>query len=113
MEERITNSSTGGQKGQKVERFDLLPPVALRAVAAHFGRGARKYEDRNWELGVDWSLSFAAMQRHLWSWWGGEDEDEIGSHHLAAVAWHALVLLTYALDPHYAELDDRPTRSAQ
>ena len=39
-----------------------------------FGAGGQKYEDRNWEKGYNWSLSFAAMQRHLALWWNGEDE---------------------------------------
>jgi hypothetical protein len=110
MEQRIINATTGGAKGQKMARFDLLPPDALFAIAEQFGHGAAKYAERNWERGVDWSLPFAALQRHVWAWWGGEDIDpESGQHHLAAVGWHALALLTYALDERYASLDDRPS----
>lgn len=115
MERRVINELTGGAKGQKTARFDLLPVAALFEVAEHFGRGAEKYAERNWERGVNWSLPFAALQRHVWAWWGGEDIDaDSGQHHLAAVAWHALALLTYALDETYSPLDDRPsvTRSA-
>lgn len=109
MERRVVNSKTGGEKGQKTARFDLIPAPALWALAEHYGRGAHKYADRNWERGIDWSLSFAALQRHVWAWWGGEDEDpESGSHHLSAVAWHALALLTFAMDERYTHLDDRP-----
>lgn len=109
-EERVVNSATGGEKGSKLARFDLIPADALAEVAKHFGRGARKYADRNWERGYDWGLSFAALQRHAWAWQGGEDVDEeTGSNHLVAVAWHALALLHFALNPEqYAELDNRP-----
>ena len=30
--------------------------------------------------------NFAAICRHLWKWWLGEDYDSEGFHHLAAVA---------------------------
>lgn len=106
-EVRVVNPDTGGEKGQKLARYDLIPAGPLRLLAEHFGRGARKYEDRNWERGYAWSLTFAALNRHLWAWWGGEDIDaETGSPHLAAVAWHAFALLEFAET--HPELDDRP-----
>ena len=107
-EERITDPTTGGQKGRKQERFDLLPPGPLEQIARHYGIGAEKYEDRNWEKGYDWSLSYGALQRHLWAWWAGEDDDpENGSPHLAAAAFHVLALLEFAVT--HPEKDDRPT----
>ena len=107
-EERVTNAETGGQKGRKIERHDLIPAAPLRALAEHFGRGAEKYADRNWELGTAWSLNYAAMQRHALAFWGGEDIDpETGSHHLTAVAWHAFALVEFAST--HPELDDRPS----
>jgi len=106
-EVRITNEKTGGQKGQKLERFDLLPAGPLREIARHYGVGAEKYEDRNWERGYDWSLSFGALQRHLWAFWSGEDiDEETGSKHLAAAAFHVMALMQF-MDQH-PELDDRP-----
>lgn len=108
----VENAETGGRKARKLARFDLLPADALRQVAEHYGRGAKKYADRNWELGYDWSLSFGAMQRHLWAFWSGQDVDaETGSHHLAAAAFHCLALLTFA--DTCPELDDRPEGSQQ
>lgn len=95
-ETRITDPDTGGEKGQKLARFDLIPPEFEYALAEHFGRGARKYADRNWEKGYAWGLTLAAMRRHLNDWQQGEDMDsETGSHHLIAVAWHAAVLYTF------------------
>ncbi len=103
----VTNPDTGGRKGQKLARFDLIPPRALEELAKHFGRGALKYADRNWELGVNWSLNFAAMQRHLWAWWDGENDDpETGSSHITAAMWHCAALLEYEVT--HPELDDRP-----
>lgn len=95
-EVRVTDPKTGGQKGKKLARFDLIPPEALTALAEHFGRGAEKYEDRNWERGYAWSLSFAAMMRHLWAFWGGEDIDpETGTPHIVCAMWHCAVLSTF------------------
>lgn len=107
-EVRRIHPGTGGQKGQKLARFDLIPPVALEALAVHYGKGAAKYEDRNWEKGYDWSLSFAALQRHLWAFWGGDEEDEEGNLHLAAAAFHVFALLHFTHDSKYESMDDRP-----
>ena len=106
-ETRITNAITGGQKGQKLARFDLIPSDALWALAEQFGKGADKYAERNWELGYDWSLNFAAAQRHMWQWWNREDiDEETGSSHLTAAAWHMFVLYHFATS--HPELDNRP-----
>ena len=92
-EVQVIDSFTGGQKGSKLARFDLVPAGPLYDLAEHYGRGAIKYADRNWEKGYNWSLSFAALNRHLWAWWNGENVDpETGSSHLTAVAWHAFAL---------------------
>lgn len=101
-----TTSSTGGQKGVKAERFDLLPVNALTQVAAHYGAGATKYADNQYRKGYEWSKSYAALMRHATQFWGGEDfDEETGSHHMAAVAWHALTLLTFIEE--HPEFDDR------
>lgn len=89
-------SSTGAEKGTKIERFDLLPTQALAQIARHYGVGAAKYAPNNWRKGYEWSKSYAALQRHLNAFWGGEDYDEeTGSPHLAAAGFHVLTLLTY------------------
>ena len=95
-EVRVTDPNTGGQKGSKLARFDLIPPDALWQLAEHYGRGAQKYDDNNWRRGYAWGLSYAAMMRHAWAFWNGENIDaETGSSHLVAVAWHAITLLTF------------------
>ena len=104
---QVVDPKTGARKGSKLARFDLLPAEALEALAEHYGRGARKYADRNWEAGYAWGLSFAALMRHAWAWWRGEDTDaETGSSHLIAVAWHALALYTF--QKRAKGTDDRP-----
>lgn len=77
-------------------RFDLMPPEALEAVANVFSLGAVKYSARNWERGMSWGRVFAAMMRHAWAWWRGEENDpQDGQHHLDSVIWCAMVLRTY------------------
>jgi len=121
-EVRTTNEKTGGQKGTKIERYDLVPAEPLRQWAELYGKGASKYADRNWELGYDWSLSFAALNRHLWAFWAGEnqipqtpegvdDDPTAGTNHLVAVMWHAAAMLEW-MDTH-PELDNRPNRVPQ
>lgn len=107
-EVRVT-SETGGSKGTKPARFDLIPAEALTTLAELYGFGATKYADHNWRKGYDWSLSFAALQRHAWLFWGGEDDDaETGLPHMASVAFHALALIEFAST--HPEYDNRPNR---
>lgn len=97
-------SPTGGAKGKKLARFDLIPPRAMVKVAEIYGRGAEKYDDWNWRKGYDWSLSLAALERHLNAFKAGESTHEDG-HHLASVVFHALALMTF--EEEHPELDDR------
>lgn len=91
-----TTSPTGGQKGTKPARYDLIPPEALEQLAKLYGFGASKYDDHNWRNGFDWSKSYAALQRHANQFWAGQDNDEeTGLPHMASVAWHAFTLLTF------------------
>ena len=109
-ESRVT-SSTGGQKGTKPARYDLIPTLPLEQLARLYGKGAEKYAPHNWSKGYDWSLSYAAMQRHAWQFWAGEDYDEeMGLPHLAAVAFHAFSLMHFLGHPEYAQFDDRYTK---
>lgn len=66
----------------------------------------------NWRRGYDWSLSFAAMQRHAWQFWNGEDVDEeSGSKHLIAAAWHCLTIAHWMEDDDLrGYFDDRPRK---
>jgi len=108
-EVRTTDPQTGGQKGAKPARFDLIPPYPLFAVAEVFNYGSKKYADHNWMRGYKWSLCFSACQRHLWAYWGGEPLDpESGLPHLAHAAWHCFALLEFM--HRHPEKDDRPPK---
>lgn len=93
---RIKDPETGGEKGSKLARFDLIPEEFETALAEHYGKGATKYADRNWEKGYKWGLSYAALRRHLAAWLRGESIDpETGSNHLIAAAWHCVALYIF------------------
>lgn len=117
MDEIRTASRTGGEKGVKPERYDLIPVKALAMLARVFGYGVEKYKtsdyegpkDSNWRKGYEWSKNYAAMRRHEELFWGGENlDEESGLPHMAHAAWHALVLLEYLENYEiYGEFDDR------
>lgn len=94
--EQPSVSSTGGAKNVKPEKFSLIPTQALAKVAEHYGVGAEKYAAHQWRQGYEWSKSYDALQRHANAFWAGEDNDpETKTPHMAAVAFHALTLLTF------------------
>lgn len=88
----------------------LIAPEFMFALANVLGYGAKKYSDRNWEEGMDWSRVFSATQRHIWAWWGGEDFDpESGFSHLWHAAFGIMVLIAY--DKRNNGTDDRSSHS--
>lgn len=101
-EVRITDAETGGQKGSKIVRMDLIPAEIRRQDGLVYGAGAKKYDDDNWRRGYDWRLSLSALFRHINAWEQGEDWDEELTElagepvsHLAAARWHLATLFTF------------------
>ena len=92
--EKSQTATTGGRKfdGGKLQ-YGLLPPLALKATVEILTFGAEKYEPDNWKHVPDSKRRyFDAMQRHLWAWKEGEQNDpESGKNHLA----HALCCLMF------------------
>jgi hypothetical protein len=88
-------------------RWDLLPPDALEALADLMTKNLEKYPPRNWEKGMAWGNCFAAIMRHSWKWWKGEDLDaESGHPHMVHVMWNAMALVSYT--KRGVGKDDRP-----
>lgn len=110
--EVMTTSPTGAMKAENDERYDLIPVEPLRLLARHYGVGAKKYADRNWEKGIEWHKNFASANRHMQAFWGGEDIDaETGTPHVISAAWHMFALAEYMTT--HPELDDRPTTATE
>jgi hypothetical protein len=73
--------------------LDLLDGEHLYGIAAVLGYGARKYTAHNWREGIAASRLYAALQRHLWAFWQGEDIDpESGLPHLDHAACELMFL---------------------
>lgn len=90
--------------------FDLLSPDYLYGTVAVLKFGAEKYEPYNWAKGILYSRVFAALQRHLWAFWSGEDiDEETGLHHLLHASCCLMFLVHYEAHPEkYTEFNDRP-----
>lgn len=78
-------------------RTDLMPPEIQMLIDHVFTIGAAKYADDNWKKGFDWKRVKAAMKRHIQFWELGETLDPDGQHHLASVAWCAIVLMYFEM----------------
>ena len=87
-------ATTGGRKfdGGKPQ-YGLIPPLALEETVKVLTFGAQKYEPDNWKHVPDSKRRyFDALQRHLWQWKQGEQNDqETGLSHLA----HAMCCLMF------------------
>jgi hypothetical protein len=99
-EVRVTDPTTGGQKGRKdVELMSLLrmaPLEFLTDLGRVYEMGARKYDEDNWRRGYAWSLTLNAALRHLAAAIKGEWRDpESGLPHVVHVAWHMATLHTF------------------
>ncbi len=103
------NLETGGVKKDLGKlRWSLLPWDALEEVVKVLEFGAQKYDDRNWEKGMNWSRLFDASMRHKVAHWqhGEKDASDSKIPHLAHEACNILFELAYELRG--AGKDDRP-----
>lgn len=105
LETRET-SSTGGQKGRKLETYSMIPPGALAHVARVYQFGSTKYERNNWKKGYPYSWSLDSQMRHVEEFRAGTDVDaESGHPHLAHAVFHLFTLMEF-MDNNLGE-DDR------
>jgi Domain of unknown function (DUF5664) len=115
VQDRNEVLAAGGHKDAitdpKKARPGLMPHYALIELAELYGLGAAKYEARNWEKGISFTVLTDALERHYRAWATGEIHDpKDGQHHLIAVAWNALTL--FELERRgMTEFDDIPERS--
>lgn len=89
---------TGAEKDLKGKpRFDLIPPEAMKALAEVYSLGAAKYDDRNWEKGIPFSIALGALKRHLNEFELGEKVNIADGNleHVAHVMWWAVALVTF------------------
>ena len=108
------NTSKGIRYDSGKAPVDLVPPEVILALAQNLFRnskeGGGKYEQRNWEKGMDWQRCYSSLQRHLLAWQMGEDIDsESGEPHLDHALSNIAFLVTYA--KRKIGTDNRPAKS--
>jgi len=70
-------------------RYDLISPIALKRLAVVYEKGAKKYDDRNWEKGLPLGRYLDSTIRHTQQYIEGyKDED-----HLAQAAWNLFCVI--------------------
>lgn len=105
------SSTNGGGKRLNTGklRLELVPTSSIRALAEVLQAGAAKYDDRNWEKGMKWTIVYACAMRHLLAWYDGEDLDpESKLNHLKHVLANISFLIEY--EKTCPNLDDRPSK---
>lgn len=95
MRDIFPKDTLGGRKDDTGKLpWHLIPWDAVRSIVKVLQFGAAKYAPRNWEKGMDWDRPFAALMRHLTSWWEREPCDpDTGKSHL----WHAGCMLFFLI----------------
>lgn len=95
--------NTGAQRDTQTgkPRFDLISPFALRRVAMLYARGAEKYEERNWQKGMEFSRFYASMFRHMMQFAEGDTQED----HLSSIVFNALAIIHFQ-ETGRTELDD-------
>ena len=89
----------GGNKG----RMDLMSVQGLLRLSKLYEAGAKKYNDRNWEKGMNISRYVDAAMRHLTKYLAGCDDEDL----LAAVAWNVFCIAHH--EANLPEMQDIPT----
>lgn len=86
-------ANSEGTKSYRVPiawRFDLIPPVFLRRLAAIFEEGAHKYGENTYlEKPLPFSVIMNHLMNHLLLYWSGDRSED----HLAKVAWGVAAMM--------------------
>jgi hypothetical protein len=108
MREPKVDWNSGYKYDEGKPRMDLLDPKFLEGIAKVLTFGAKKYDDRNWENGINYGRCYGAAQRHLNLWWSREkNDDETGFSHL----YHAACCLMFLAHYEYYKMDEWDDRS--
>lgn len=97
------------EQGRKYDggklRYDLVPALALEEVVKVITKGAEKYDPENWKRVPEGRRRYyAAAMRHMEAWRKGEEQDEIGTHHIA----NAISNLMFILEKELQGWEDVP-----
>ncbi len=97
----------GQHKDEGKTRLDLVPPDFIVDLADHMTYNLKKYPERNWEAGINYSKIYGSVLRHIFAWIKGEryTQDTNKSHLISAVC-NLLFLYEYE-KRNMTKFDDR------
>lgn len=99
---------SGTKFDQKKPKLSLIPKMSLLEVSKVMTHGAEKYGEYNWLGGIEYTRLSSACERHLTSWYLGEDTDsESGLPHLAHAIASLMMLLETQMRDKEHKLDSR------
>lgn len=108
--------STGLKKDEDKTRYELLPYEVIDAVARILTDGAKKYDSRNWEKGINYGRVYGAAQRHLTDFWNQFLKGGDGINHADGSQLHIdhaiteLMFLSAYIKRGLIQFDDRPVK---
>lgn len=89
----------------------LVPVDTITAAAKVFGFGAQKYGEWNWRDDIpntSYGRTYSSIQRHLTSWFSGEENDpESGLSHLDHALTQLMILKMQTLENTNPDMDTR------
>ena len=96
--------------GVKKVPMSTVPSPVLMEIGLAMLEGARKYGRHNYRVaGVRASVYYDALQRHVTSWWEGQDIDpDSGLNHIIKALATLVVLRDSMMGENW--VDDRPPR---
>jgi hypothetical protein len=98
---------TGARYNDGKADYSLIPLCTLEDEARVWMYGRDKYAAWNWTKGMDWSVPYACLMRHMAAWQRGEENDpESGLPHLAHAMCNLRMLTLYSKN--FTAGDDRP-----
>lgn len=85
--------STGAMRdtAETKSRPDLISPFAEERLGEWLRKGALKYQEFNWALGMPMSRCLASLCRHLMKFKQGVNDED----HLSAILFNAMALIHY------------------
>jgi hypothetical protein len=83
----------GATRSEKALRYSLIPPEALKRIAARFTLGETQYGANNWKKGMPIDVTIDHLEEHLRKFKLGSDHSD---DHLGAMGWAICALMWYA-----------------
>lgn len=106
MSKAVKKMKVGIKLDSGKDPMNLLSGLWLSGVSKVLKFGAIKYDSWNWRKGISYSRLFDALQRHMWAFNEGEDEDqETKLSHLLHAS--CCLMFLYVMTLEKQNLDDR------